>query len=117
MTPKELNTRLIAAFPELERVYKEQTEWQEGDDTGSHVVYGDILVPVLIPLLKGEQYKLVKKYTDFLEELLATNDEYATDVVATSVIESVYFDEIDKAAVKSLLGDKCMSIWAEYENE
>ncbi len=42
MTSKCLNQKLLAAFPELERPYRDQTEWQEGDDTGSHVVYGDV---------------------------------------------------------------------------
>jgi hypothetical protein len=38
MTPRELNLKLLAAFPELERAYREETSWQEGDDTGSHVI-------------------------------------------------------------------------------
>jgi hypothetical protein len=115
MTPKELNLKLIAVFPDLETDYRKQTEWQEGDETGSHVVYGDVLVPIMIMLIKSGNYQRAKKYFDFLEELLDLGDEYAEDVIATSVIESVFFDDIDKAAVKELLGEKALVIWDEYE--
>lgn len=45
MTNKELNLKLINDFPDLYEVYKSETEWQEGDNTGSHTVYGDVLAP------------------------------------------------------------------------
>jgi len=115
MIPKELNLKLIAAFPELERDYLEQTDWQEGDETGSHIVFGDVLVPIMLMLIKSGNYQFVKRYTDFLEELLALDDEYTTDVIATSVIESIFFDSIDKAAVKALLGKRSVGIWKGYE--
>jgi hypothetical protein len=74
MTSRELNLKLISAFPELKVKYKKKTEWQEGDETGSHVVYGDILVPILEALLEGKQYSKTKKYFDFLESLLLSGD-------------------------------------------
>ena len=45
MTSKELNLKLIESFPEIKDVYFEETSWQDGDETGSHVVYADIFVP------------------------------------------------------------------------
>ncbi|MDR2733521.1 MAG: hypothetical protein LBC99_02615 [Spirochaetota bacterium] len=115
MTSKSLNLKLVAAFPELEQAYREQTEWQEGDETGSHVVYEDVLVPVMRMLIKSGNYQNVQKYTDFLEELLALDDEYAANVIAVSVIENIFFDNIDKKAFKALLGQKCSAIWDGYE--
>jgi len=114
MTPKILNKKLILSFPELEKTYCEQTKWQEGDDTGSHVVYGDILVPVMLTLIKKGCYPLLKKYFDFLENLLIEGDEYATDVVATTVIESIYFDEADESKIKPMLGAEALKIWESY---
>ena len=115
VTSKFLNQKLIAAFPELERPYRDQTEWQEGDDTGSHVVYGDVLVPVILALLKAGDRRLVKKYFDFLESLLATGDDYAIDVVATTVIESIVLDRGEAEEVKPLLGEASLKIWEGYE--
>lgn len=45
MTSKELNLKLIEFFPEIKDVYFEETSWQDGDETGSHVVYAEIFVP------------------------------------------------------------------------
>ena len=42
MTSKELNLKLIESFPEIKDVYCEETSWQDGDETGSHIVYADI---------------------------------------------------------------------------
>jgi hypothetical protein len=114
MTPKELNLKLVGAFPELGRAYHEQTNWQEGDDTGSHVVYGDVLVPAMTAYLSIGQYALLKKFFDFLEELLASGDEYAVDVVATTVIESIAFVGNDKAELMSMLGAGTKKIWNGY---
>jgi len=115
MTSKKLNLKLVAAFPELEQAYREQTEWQEGDKTGSHVVYENVLVPAMRMLIKSGNCQSVQKYADFLEELLALDDEYVTEVIAVSVIESIFFDTIDKKAFKALLGQRGKAIWDEYE--
>jgi len=115
MTTKELNLKLVDAFPELKQSYLEETEWQEGDKTGSHIVYGDVLVPVMLMLIKSGNYKNVQRYTDFLERLLNEDDEYATEVVAATVIESIFFDNIDRKAFKALLGQKGAAIWSRFE--
>jgi hypothetical protein len=111
MTPKELNLKLVGAFPELGRAYREQTDWQEGDDTGSHVVYGDVLVPAMTAQLSTGQYAPLKKHFDFLEELLASGDEYAADVVASTVIESIAFDGDYEAGFMNMLGTETKKIW------
>jgi hypothetical protein len=111
MTPKELNLKLVGAFPELGLAYREQTNWQEGDDTGSHVVYGDVLVPAMKARLSTGQYASLKKHFDFLEELLASGDEYAADVVASTVIESIAFDGDYEAGFMNMLGTETKTIW------
>jgi len=116
MTAKDLNTKLVSNFPELRRAYSEQTEWQEGDDTGSHVVFGDVLVPAMLMYIKSGNYQIVKKYFDFLEHLLQDGDTYAADVIATSVIESIAFDDVDKGEVLKLLGEKCLEVWNGYSS-
>jgi hypothetical protein len=114
MTSKELNQRLILTFPELRDEFKQETEWQEGEDTGSHVVYGDVLVPAILFLLKGRRYDTVKKYFGFLEAFLAEGDEYATEVVVATVIESIAYDEVSTDDIAPLLGPLSRNEWDSY---
>lgn len=93
MTSKELNLKLIKAFPEIQDAYFEETSWQDGDETGSHVVYADVFVPFIkAQICSNKKQKLIKIF-DFIEKLLELNDEYANEVIAFSVIESLLFDE------------------------
>ena len=47
MTSSELNLKLTTSFPEIQDLYREETSWQDGDETGSHVVYADVFVPFI----------------------------------------------------------------------
>ena len=62
MTNKELNQFLIASFPELKHAYNEEVSWQEGDDTGSHVVFGDVFTPYLEKLIETKNEEKFKIY-------------------------------------------------------
>ena len=52
MTNKKLNQFLIVSFPELKHAYNKEVIWQEGDDTGTHVVFGDVFTPYLEKLIE-----------------------------------------------------------------
>ena len=93
MTSKELNLKLIESFPEIKNTYLEETSWQDGDETGSHVVYEDIFMPFLKKQIIDNNEKMLVILFDYIEGLLELNDEYADEVVALSVIESLLFDE------------------------
>ena len=89
MTSKELNLKLIESFPEIKDVYFKETSWQDGDETGSHVVYADIF--------DGQEQTVASAF-HYIEKLLELNDEYANEVIALSVLESLLFDEdVDNA--------------------
>ncbi|MBQ6998918.1 MAG: hypothetical protein IJN62_03925 [Clostridia bacterium] len=93
MTSKELNLKLINNFPEIIDTYNEEISWQDGNDTGSHVIYADVFVPFIKEnISKGNEQVLIKSF-DFLETLLNINDEYVNEVIAFSVIESFLFDD------------------------
>lgn len=85
----QLNKILISKFPNLEQAYKEEVSWQEGDDTGSHVVYEDVFVPYLRECILKKDLNEIRKITGFLENLLDLNDDYVSEVVSLSVIESI----------------------------
>lgn len=98
MTSKELNLKLIESFPEIREAYIEETAWQDGDETGSHIVYEDVFVPFLKEQLIDEKEQTLNDAFTYIEKLIELNDEYANEVVALSVIESLLFDEeVDKA--------------------
>ena len=93
MTSKELNLKLIKAFPEIKGVYYEETSWQDGDETGSHVVYADVFVPFIkAQISAGKEPGLVDVFC-YIEGLLELNDKYVNEVIALSVVESLIFDE------------------------
>lgn len=98
MTSKELNLKLIESFPEIKDVYYEETSWQDGDETGSHVVYADIFVPYIKAQISDGKEQAVDSVFHYIEKLLELNDEYANEVIALSVLESLLFDEdVDNA--------------------
>ncbi len=98
MTSKELNLKLIKYFPEIKDVYIEETSWQDCDETGSHVVYADVFVPFLKAQIIDKKEQTLCNSFNYIEKLLELNDEYANEVIALSVLESLLFDEeVDNA--------------------
>ena len=118
MESREVNIKLLKAFPEIALEYKEEIAWQDGDDTGSHIVYGDVFVPFIKKQFKEERDNILERIFDYLEMLLAENDEYINEVVAFSVIESLMFDdEIDKAKIIAVARNKTLSIIKEIADK
>ena len=105
MTSKELNLKLIESFPEIKDVYCEETSWQDGDETGSHIIYEDVFVPFIREqLLKGDT-EVIKKIFTFIEEILLMNSAYSNEVISFSVLEPLIFDKyINQAQFEKSLG-------------
>ena len=93
MTSKELNLKLITAIPEIEDAYYQETSWQDGDETGSHIVYADVFVPYIKEQILAQNESILARVFDYIENLLTMDDEYANEVVALSVFESLLFDD------------------------
>ena len=114
MTSKELNLKLIESFPEIKDVYFEETSWQDGDETGSHVVYADIFVPFIKAQISDRQEQTVASVFHYIEKLLELNDEYASEVIALSVLESLLFDEdVDNAFFVKFAKPKTLELMQE----
>lgn len=93
MTSKELNIKLISLLPEMKAYYNNTVSWQDGDETGSHVVFEDAFVPYIKECAKKQDESGVVKCFEVIEKLLVLNDEYAEEVIALSVLESLLFSE------------------------
>lgn len=87
MGAKELNEKLLEYFPQLEKSFKKVTDWQEGIETGSAIVFEDVFFKYIKRHLKDE--KISNKNFEFIKELLNSNDEYAINVVCVAIIENL----------------------------
>ncbi len=106
MISAELNRILVNKFPILREKYLDEVEWQEGDNTGSHTVYGDVLTPYLTECILEDRREEIQIIFDFLEELLMLDDKYADEVVYLSVFEGLTLLFKEKTYLKSLLKEK-----------
>ena len=91
MTSKELNLKLVELLPEIKKQYEDETSWQEQDDTGSHIVFGDVFFPYIIENLSDE--KITKKNFDVVEKILELHNDYADEVITLSVLENLFYEQ------------------------
>lgn len=106
MDVKQLNQLLINKFPELKKEYHEEVDWQEGDETGSHVVYGDVFTPYIEKNIIQQNDTEIKKVFVFIEEILAKHQKYSDEVIMFSVLERLMLDKEQLQRCKKYLG-KC----------
>lgn len=114
MDSKELNKMLIKKFSELEKDYNNEVSWQEGDETGSHVVYGDILNPYIIECISKDNISKLREIFSFIEYILDSGDDYASNVISVSVLESVLYSIFNNKRVFSLLGNESKKVVEEF---
>lgn len=111
MNSRELNELLLSNFPELRVQYNEEVSWQEGDDTGAHVVYGDVLYPFLTRAIDTLDPQTIKKAFDFLEYALSFNDKYFNEVIAFSILEPLADDLQMARTIRPFMQDKVNTIF------
>ncbi len=104
MTSCELNKLLIETFPNLKEAYEEEVSWQEGDDTGAHIVYGDILAPYLVRCLNEQDEDEIKKIFAFIERILELRDNYSEEVIAFSIIEGIAYQYKNSVLLNKHIG-------------
>lgn len=116
MTSKDLNILLIKFLPEIKSLYDEEVSWQEGDETGSHVVFADILFPYILNCVKNEDTQCLIKCFKIIEKILLLGDEYANEVIALSVLEGLSYETDLKINLKEFMGDKTKQLFEEFLN-
>ena len=84
MTAKQLNLLLIEKFPELKLKYQDEVDWQDGDETGSHIVYGDVFAPYVEECIDKKMDNKLKRIFTFIEEI---------DTVLDEIMKSDYYSE------------------------
>jgi hypothetical protein len=104
MDSKKLNLLLIGNFPNLIDKYNKEVEWQEGEETGSHTVYGDVLAPYLIECIKKNNELEVIKILQFIEQILEQNYKYSDEVIAFSILERIEYEYRDSILLNNNYG-------------
>ena len=104
---------LLSEFPDLRQAYEDEVSWQEGDDTGSHTVFGDILTPYLVESIMQNNLDETAKIFGFIEKILDHEDEYATEVISFSVLESIVYLLTEKESLAKLLKKRSRRILEE----
>jgi len=102
----ETNRRLTSTFPELTSLYNDEVSWQEGDETGCHVVFGDVLRPYLNKMLLEKNEMQLQRIFDFLEELLEQDEKYLDEVIYLSVLAQIVDDNVGQDLVRLYAGSK-----------
>lgn len=113
MKSRELNRLLINTFPNLVKQYHEEVDWQEGDDTGAHTVYGDVFTPYIVECTKSNNVKELGRIFNYIENLLEKNDTYTNEVIAFSVLESIEYTIKNNKKILNILGQMTKKMLSE----
>ncbi len=88
----DLNRLLIQRVPELSGGYWELRKLHEGSEPGPHVVYGDLLTPLIRNMILGGAAKSqLAVLFAFLEELAISTPD-VREVLGASVLERLVLD-------------------------
>lgn len=113
---EELSNLLIQEIPELTEKYRKELEWWEDEEPGPHNIYGDVLNPYLLGLLrKDNQNKKLKKVFSFIEELANSNSKKVQEVVAVTVLERLSTEPDLLKKAEKYMGPKTMQFLGELK--
>lgn len=102
MKSRELNQMLLSAIPEIEPKFENETKWQEGLDTGSFIVFEDVLLPYLESKVELNDKVMIEKIYLFIENLCDIDDEYVKNVLYVAILENLSDFENPEPYVKYL---------------
>lgn len=105
---------MLEAVPEIKPNYEKELEWW--DEILPHIVFGDVLNPYIIPLLKkGQDLEVLQRVFQFFEMMANCPDERVADVLGVTVLERLGDEpEVLGKAIK-LMGNKTKEISDEIE--
>lgn len=89
MDSKGLNSLLLEKFPELKTRFNEETEWQEGIETGSFIVFEDVFMPFLEANVEMNNTDMIERIYLFIEALCDINDEYVQNILYVAILENI----------------------------
>ena len=115
MSNKELNSLLLNKVPEIKEEFEKETSWQEGLETGSHVVFQYVLVPFSISALEKEQDDVIKRIFDFINNIIKTGGNFEKEVVQLSFLEPLKSDYSDIYDFSKVMLPETLKLFNEIE--
>jgi len=111
MRAREINLLLFNSIPEIRDIYEKEVSWQDGHDTGSHVVYGNVLNRYIVERIMHGDVEAVRRVMAFVEMVLEKDDEDAENVIEVTVLE--YFLDYNECnpMIKAELGPRAKIVW------
>lgn len=86
LTYNNIVNNMLMAIPEVRPVFEKELEWWS--EVLPHIVFGDVLNPYLLELLKSDkEIDALKRIFDFFEQMANCNDEKVQNVLAVTVLE------------------------------
>lgn len=117
MTSRELNKMLLSSIPEIKKKFEDETNWQEGLDTGSFIIFEDVFIPFLESKVELNDKILIEKIYSFIENLCDIDDEYVRNVLYVAILENISDFENPEPYVK-YLKPKSLKIYNDnYKNK
>jgi hypothetical protein len=116
LTYGTLASRLLDAVPELKSRYEAELRWWGEERPGPHIVYGDVLMPYLIPLLEAQGgAQTLERIFAFLELLARNEDLHVQEVLQMTVLERLGDSRqwLDRA--REFMGERTLQLSHEIE--
>ncbi|MEG0775796.1 hypothetical protein [Clostridium sp.] len=111
-----LSEELIKHIPELQYIYQQELDLWDGEDPGAHNIFGDVLNPFLIELLKkNAKVELLEKVFVFLGRMATSNDLLVQEVLACTVLERIGDDKVILTKAKEYMNEETRKISDEIE--
>ena len=108
--------RMLQAIPEVHPFYEKEIEWSGEEEPGPHIVFGDVLNPYLIDLLKQDnQEEELERIFSFFEEMAVSSDIKVQEVLAVTVMERLGDDPTVLKKAEKYMGPKTRMISDEIE--
>jgi hypothetical protein len=105
MTYETLVEELLRNIPEVKPMYDKEIEWWDGNGPGPHNIFGDVLNPYLINLLKqDEDIILLKKIFHLLESMAKSEDVLVQEVLECTILERLGDDRIILEKARKYMG-------------
>jgi len=108
----DLVSELLREIPEIRGEYEQEVDAWGGDRPGPHIVYGEVLLPILFRALKdpSENQEFIRRVFTLLEKLASSSNKHVQEVVMLSVFEDLVHDSKLLHIAKVYMGKRSKSL-------
>ncbi|WP_044478300.1 DUF7674 family protein [Paenibacillus antibioticophila] len=106
--------KMLKVIPEVTPLYEKELEWW--DEILPHIVFGDVVNPYIIRLLReGNDEQIAKNVFNFLEQMAICSDEKVHEILAVTVLEQLGDDPTILEEARRYMGNETKKISDEVE--